>query len=76
MANTSKAKADAIRQIALRIGIETIETRGSDSLDFHNIAVWTLREALEAAYEAGAAAAAQQSAGRTPSRIKPIFNGW
>ena len=34
----------------------TLETRGRDSLDFHDVAVWNIRAALEAAYEAGWAA--------------------
>jgi hypothetical protein len=33
--------------------IETLETRRSDSLDFHDVAVWCVRDALEAAYKAG-----------------------
>ncbi len=37
--------------------IDTLETRKSDSLDFHDVAVWCVRDALEAAYEAGKAAA-------------------
>lgn len=36
-----------------KLGIETLETRKSDSLDFHDVAVWCLREALEAAFNAG-----------------------
>lgn len=36
-----------------RIGIETLETRNSDDLDFHQVAVWSLRNALEAAFKAG-----------------------
>ena len=36
-----------------KLGIETLETRRSDSLDFHDVAVWCLREALEAAFNAG-----------------------
>jgi hypothetical protein len=35
------------------LSIETLETRRSDSLDFHNVAVWAVRHALAAAYEAG-----------------------
>lgn len=35
------------------LGIETIETRNSDSLDFHNINVASLRVALRAAYDLG-----------------------
>ena len=33
--------------------LETLETRNSDSLDFHDMAVWSIKAALEAAYEAG-----------------------
>lgn len=43
-----------LTQIAkTKLGIDTLETRHSDSLDFHDLAVWSLREALEAAYHAG-----------------------
>lgn len=34
-------------------GIETLATRNRDVLDFHDIAVWNLKAALEAAYRAG-----------------------
>lgn len=37
--------------------IETLETRKSDSLDFHDVSVWGVKEALIAAYQAGLAAA-------------------
>lgn len=37
--------------------IETLETRNSDSLDFHDVAVWSIRDALAAAFAAGQAAA-------------------
>jgi hypothetical protein len=33
--------------------IDTLETRHSDRLDFHDVAVWSLRDALEAAFKAG-----------------------
>ena len=35
------------------LGLETLETRKRDSLDFHDLAVWSIKEALEAAYAAG-----------------------
>jgi hypothetical protein len=38
---------------AKHLRLETLETRNSDSLDFHEVAVWSLEAALEAAYEAG-----------------------
>ena len=39
--------------------IETLETQNSDRLDFHDVAVWAMRAALEAAYEAGRVAGAK-----------------
>jgi hypothetical protein len=39
------------------LSLETLETRNIDSLDFSDQAVWTLRRALEAAYQAGVQAA-------------------
>lgn len=47
-------KEDILTKIAKnRIGAETLETRNSDSLDFYDISVWSLKEMLEQAYEAG-----------------------
>lgn len=40
--------------------LETLETRRSDSLDFHDMAVWEIKAALEAAYRAGQADAAKR----------------
>src|SRR5262249_34547065 len=31
----------------------TLDTRGSDNLDFHTVAVWAVEAALNAAFEAG-----------------------
>jgi len=36
-----------------RLDIPTLRTRKSDRLDFHELSVWILKEALLAAYEAG-----------------------
>lgn len=38
------------------LGIETLESRRMDRLDFHERAVWTIKDALERAYEAGRSA--------------------
>ena len=35
------------------LGVDTLQTRHADSLDFHDTAVWCLRDALEAAFKAG-----------------------
>jgi hypothetical protein len=37
--------------------VETLETRNRDALDFHDVAVWSIRQALSEAYAAGQAAA-------------------
>ena len=34
-------------------GLETLQTRNSDRLDFYELAVWNLVDALRAAYELG-----------------------
>jgi hypothetical protein len=39
--------------------LETLDRRNSDSLDFNDLAVWQIRIALEAAYQAG-----ERSSGR------------
>ena len=49
--------ADFFETLVSPFGIETLETRNSDILDFHDLSVWSLREMLEAAYEHGFAAA-------------------
>ena len=35
------------------LGIDTLQTHHADSLDFHDSAVWCIRDALEAAFKAG-----------------------
>ena len=62
MNNTNQPAAssqdETIRMIAKELlGLDTIETRKSDRLDFSDQAVWQLRAALEAAYNAGKASA-------------------
>ncbi len=49
-----------LQQIALdHLFIETLETRNSDRMDFHEVSVWGVKSALMAAYEAGRQAAKQ-----------------
>ena len=59
MTKTATTKMEkAITKIAVdRLEIETLERRGSDSLDFHDVSVWALKEMLEKAYKAGMEAA-------------------
>jgi hypothetical protein len=35
------------------LGIETLETRNADNLDFHHLAIWDIRRALLLAFNAG-----------------------
>ncbi len=43
-----------LEQIALKhFFIETLETQHRDRLDFHDVSVWAIKSALEAAYAAG-----------------------
>ena len=65
MTTQTKPAAEAQRNALLleiaerHLFVETLETRNSDRLDFHEHAVWAIRSALEAAYEAGHRAATQ-----------------
>jgi len=46
---------DIIAKIAKdHLFIETLKQQGSDRLDFHDLGVWGIRRALEAAHKAGA----------------------
>lgn len=35
------------------LDIDSLETRKSDRLDFHEVSVWVIKSALEAAFKAG-----------------------
>ena len=55
---TQTTPADLLADIAEKhLFIETLEERKSVSLDFHEVSVWGVKAALEAAYAAGLAAA-------------------
>ncbi|MDH2240296.1 hypothetical protein N5K27_28800 [Pigmentiphaga sp. GD03639] len=50
---SSAAKREIAEIARVHLDIETLEARKRDRLDFHNLAVWSVRAALEAAYLAG-----------------------
>ena len=53
-APTMKTTNPLLTRIAqTTLGIETLQSQGSDRLDFHEVSVDSLREALEAAFQAG-----------------------
>ena len=65
----SKNLNKLLEQIAKEhLFIQTLQTQSSDRLDFHDVAVWSIKSALEAAYAAGIAAAKNTS---TTSKEKP-----
>jgi hypothetical protein len=50
----SQTKQQVFASIAKQtLFIDTLETRNSDSLDFHDTSVWGIQQALEQAYQAG-----------------------
>ncbi len=51
------------------LGIETLETRRSDRLDFREVAVWCVKDALLAAYHAGVKSGADHPACHTASAV-------
>ena len=56
----AKTLDQQMQQIALdHLFIETLQTRNSDRMDFHEVSVWGVKSALMAAYEAGRQAAKQ-----------------
>ncbi len=51
------------------LGLETLDTRNSARLDFHDLAVWNIKTALQAAFEAGQQAAkASRKPRQTPQK--------
>jgi hypothetical protein len=49
-----QTRDQALTEIATQIlDLETLDTCKSDRLDFHELAVWQIKKALEAAYAAG-----------------------
>lgn len=52
-ANTAQTTQTIAEIAATILGIEDLATQNRDELDFHELAGWTIKRALEAAYEAG-----------------------
>ena len=59
---SNSTRDQQLQQIALEhLSITTLETRRRDSLDFHDVSVWAIKTALQAAFKAGRNAAANPS---------------
>ena len=64
--NADVARDAELLEIAQRqFHLETLETRNWDRLDFHDVAVWAIRAALEEAFEAGRRAGAASAPAAT-----------
>ena len=50
---TAQCDAQLLEIAQRQFHLETLETRNWDRLDFHDVAVWAIRAALEEAFEAG-----------------------
>ena len=50
----AKTLDQLFQQIAMdHLFVDTLETRNSDRLDFHEVSVWGIKTALQAAFDAG-----------------------
>ena len=68
---------DKLLQIAEAVlHMETLETRNADSLDFHDVAVWSIKEALELAYAAGMEAGRDEAVEGVNAAINNATKGW
>lgn len=62
--NTTAQTFDSILTLIAQkhLDIETLATRHGDNLDFHDVAVWRIKEALHAAFMAGCELGLQSTA--------------
>lgn len=49
----SEKREETVEKIAQNYLGFTLKTQNSDGLDFHEVSVWAIRQAMELAYEAG-----------------------
>ena len=70
---------DVLFEIAAQnFRLTTLETRHSDDLDFHDVAVWSIRAALKSAYLAGYAASMRATQGKEaplPTEHHTVLDG-
>jgi len=67
---------ELLNDIAKRhLHVDTLETRKSDSLDFHDCSVWSIKNALQEAFEAGRTARKKSKPARKTEEPQPFFLG-
>ena len=64
---TAQRDAQLLEIAQRQFHLETLETRNWDRLDFHDVAVWAVRAALEDAFEAGRRAGQAQTRSQAQS---------
>lgn len=69
---TTARVAAAMEEARQRLGLETLDDRHRDALDFHSVSVASIRDVVAAAFEAGRAAATGAPA---PYRYDPADPG-
>lgn len=58
----SKETHEKLLKIAqTHMGVKSFDVQGSDEIDFHDIATWSVETALQAAYNLGRSEALKQS---------------
>ena len=53
-------------------GVDTLKTRKSDSLDFHDVAVWCIRYALAEAFVLGMEEGVKLTGGTTATELREL----
>ena len=75
--NEQKKMQKALERIAAEhLGIETLTARKRDCLDFHEVVVWGVKAALEAAYDAALAKAKAYRATAIEVRDGSVVTSW
>lgn len=73
MTHPTQAPLATLEQIAAKhLHIDTLRQRNADSLDFHDLAVWSIHDALQAAYAVGAQAAQSPAPSRGPITLASL----
>ena len=63
--NAINAPSCLLEQIAREhLFVQTLQTQNSDRLDFHDVSVWGIEAALQAAYQAGLQAQTKKQQGK------------
>lgn len=64
---------EILEQIAkTQLNIPTLKVRNSDGLDFHDLSVWVIKNALEAAFTMGAEFGMKEVGNAIDERVKEL----